>query len=156
LAYAFSSLVPLAARAVLELIRARIILASVTPQEIIARNERAAPYSHARDVSVPPGLVADDCLRIAFILPRIAARIPWRSDCLVQALAGQNWLRAKGIASQITIGAAKDETGAFEAHAWLSHQGEVVLGGDITKFKPLLDPQDSPKSIRPAGAPPTK
>ena len=27
--------------------------------------------------------------QVAFAIPRVAKRVPWRADCLVQALAGE-------------------------------------------------------------------
>jgi hypothetical protein len=48
-------------------------------------------------------------------------------------------LRRRGIASAIAVGTAKpaaDDT--FEAHAWLMQREFVILGGDVTRFSPLL------------------
>lgn len=68
--------------------------------------------------------------RIAFALPRVAARMPWRADCLVQALAAQRWLGAKGITSTIRLGAPRHLGARFEAHAWLTVGDRIVTGGD--------------------------
>jgi Transglutaminase-like superfamily len=85
----------------------------------------------------------DQCDRVAFIIPRIARRVPWRADCLVQALAGQCWLQQEGVPSEIVVGTARKADGTFEAHAWLRRGNRVILGGDISRFQPLLTP-DSP------------
>lgn len=76
--------------------------------------------------------------RIAFAVPRIAARVPWRSDCLVQALAAQRWLGSAGIASTLHLGTPKTPTETFEAHAWLVADERIVTGGgEIDHYIPL-------------------
>lgn len=76
---------------------------------------------------------------VAFAIPRVAPRLPWRTDCMVQALAGERWLRRHGIVSQIVIGVKKNDSGGLEAHAWLETEGAIVTGGDVTDFNPLGD-----------------
>lgn len=63
-----------------------------------------------------------------------APRVPWRSDCLVQCLAGRRWLARHGIATRIAIGIRRDEAGAMLAHAWLCAGDIVVTGGDVADF----------------------
>jgi len=75
--------------------------------------------------------------RVAFAIPRAAARVPWRSDCLVQALAAERWLRRSGVPSTIHFGVPKDQGGMFEAHAWLTVGERVVTGGDIAGHSPF-------------------
>lgn len=76
--------------------------------------------------------------RLAYVIPRVAQRLPWRADCLVQALAGQNWLLRAGIGSQIVLGVPIDQTGDFEAHAWLVAGDRIVTGGDVSNYRPLV------------------
>ena len=75
--------------------------------------------------------------RIAFVVPRVAARVPWKSDCLVQALAAQRWLRSARIKSTLSIGVRQQPDAGFEAHAWLSVGTTLVTGGDIAGFDAL-------------------
>lgn len=75
--------------------------------------------------------------RIAFAIPRAAVRVPFRSDCLVQALAAQRWLARWGITARVTFGVIPHRTGDFEAHAWLEAGGRVVTGGDISGYRPF-------------------
>ena len=75
--------------------------------------------------------------RIAFVVPRVASRVPWKSDCLVQALAAQRWLRAARVKSTLSIGVRQLHEAGFEAHAWLSVGNMLVTGGDIAGFDPL-------------------
>lgn len=76
----------------------------------------------------PDPLLAE---RLAYVIPRVGRRVPWRSDCLVQALAARQRLAAAGIASALHIGTRKDAAGQFEAHAWLTVGDLVVTGWDI-------------------------
>lgn len=133
----YPRLVALALRAVWELALARLVLHRVTPAKVLRRN---APDAVA--VASPPSseAAAQRCDEVAAVISRMALRVPWRADCLVQALAGQRWLRRRSVVSEIVIGTAKDADGKFEAHAWLLHKGTVILGGDITRFQPLLEP----------------
>jgi hypothetical protein len=74
-----------------------------------------------------------DLDRIAFAIRAMGARVPWRSDCLVQALAAQHWLATVGVGSTIHLGVkASDEP--LDAHAWLKVGERVVLGGDIADY----------------------
>ncbi len=129
-------LVPYAVRGTLELIRARYQFRNLSARGIVARN---------RDLRTDPGLQASVdpkvIARITYVLPRISDRLPWRSDCLVQALAGQNWLRARGLDSEIEIGVEHPEDGDFGAHAWLVCGEMVVTGGDIARYELLLSRQ---------------
>ena len=79
------------------------------------------------------------CEDVEFAIPRMALRVPWRADCLVQALAGQAWLTAQGAPSEIRIGASNSEAEGFAAHAWLACGDRIVLGGDISGYETLLD-----------------
>lgn len=75
------------------------------------------------------------CRRVA----RFAPRVPWRTSCLVQAVAGCLLLRRRGIAATIRLGVKKGD-GALSAHAWLMVGGQTVLGGDAALgFTALAD-----------------
>lgn len=132
----------LALIAAADLAAARLALRTIKPTDVIARNQRVAAGVCA---PLPADRVASACAEAAFIINRVAARMPWRSDCLVQALAGQRWLARAGVASEIVVGATKDEAGAVAAHAWLRTDDQVVLGGDISSYQTLLDPRTTPE-----------
>jgi hypothetical protein len=60
---------------------------------------------------------------------RTASRhVPWKSRCLVQAMAVKGMLRLRGIPSTIYMGLAKDEDDNLKAHAWLRSGDMVVVG----------------------------
>lgn len=129
-------LVPTCLRAVGRLIAARFRFAIVSPRRIEKRNAQLA-----KDLRGAEAASAEDrqlVRRIAFVMPRIAGRLPFRADCLVQALAAQEWLASAGIASRIAIGVELPEGQPFGAHAWLVHGDCVVTGGEIAQYSPLL------------------
>lgn len=126
-------LLPFALRGFFELVRARIAFSRLEAKAIPARN-RAARESAASSGAIAPATLA----RITYVLPRLSDRLPWRSDCLVQAIAGQNWLQALGGASEIQIGVENPKDGDFGAHAWLMHDGEVITGGEIDRYSLIL------------------
>lgn len=129
-----------AMRAAIALAAARIALRTITPDQVLRRNaaigEQAGLAPRAPDATD----IARACDEAGFFINRVALRVPWRSDCLVQALAGQQWLAREGIASEIVVGTAKQADGSFLSHAWLRYGTRIVLGGDISIYQPLLEP----------------
>ena len=115
------------------LVIARLKFETLTAKEIPQRNQDAK--INALDASIlDPAALA----RISYVMPRISDRLPWRSDCLVQAIAAQDWLSNLGAASEIQIGVEHPEGGKFAAHAWLMHEGQIVTGGDISQYDVIL------------------
>lgn len=126
------------ARGLWELVRARIIFARMPAKAIPDRNRAAKSNADIQSVVAPAALA-----RITYVLPRISDRLPWRSDCMVQAIAGQNWLSQMGDASEIQIGVENPKDGEFGAHAWLLHRDSegregIVTGGDIDRYHLIL------------------
>ena len=78
--------------------------------------------------------------RVAFAIPRVAARMPWRSDCLVQAMAAERWLGRHGIETALFLGVPNNKPAQFVAHAWLMAGERIVTGGDISGYVPLARP----------------
>ena len=74
--------------------------------------------------------------RVAYAVPIMGLRVPWRADCVVQALAARRWLARGDIASNLCIGVRNDEQG-FHAHAWLKVGDRIVTGGDISTYAEL-------------------
>ena len=66
--------------------------------------------------------------RVAWAVASASLVVP-AATCLVQALAAQLLLGWRGRATQLCIGVARDEAGRIEAHAWLEHDGTIVIGG---------------------------
>jgi hypothetical protein len=73
----------------------------------------------------------------------VAARRVPRATCLVRALAAQALLARHGHPSQLRLGVARGADRAFEAHAWLERDGQILIGGGPEgRYVPLpaLDP----------------
>ena len=120
---------PTVLRAVWELALARHTLGRRSTRELLDPGQDRVQARGHRDAALPA--------RVAWAIPRVAARMPWRANCLVQALAARRWLARKGVASDLCIGTRKDRPSGFEAHAWLSVNGLVLIGSDINDFVAL-------------------
>lgn len=70
---------------------------------------------------------------------RRASRLIPGATCLTQALTGRVLLARAGHPSELRIGVRKSPAAGFEAHAWLEHEGEVVLGEleDLSHYVPM-------------------
>lgn len=66
----------------------------------------------------------------------VMSRFAPQSTCLVKALAGWLLLSEYGFDSEIKIGVSRREE--FEAHAWLEHENEVILGASEVNYIPIL------------------
>jgi hypothetical protein len=124
------------ARAVRELALARVRLARSSPAELLDLEKgrpRGEPLS---------GAAANDLVqRVSFAIGCASPRLPWRTTCLVQALAAQHWLAGRGVETHLYIGVHKDAAQAVNAHAWLAHGDTVITGADITGFQSLVTPE---------------
>ncbi|MBT8039529.1 MAG: lasso peptide biosynthesis B2 protein [Gammaproteobacteria bacterium] len=95
------------------------LLAGLAP----SNGKQRAPTVSARQLQT-----AND---IGRALRAAAARTPWPSSCLVQVLAAQRMLSARGTGGILYIGAdTMDEhgTAGFAAHAWLMCGNSFVTG----------------------------
>ena len=92
--------------------------------------------------------VARDADALAWAVRVAARRVP-RASCLTQSLALETMLTLAGLPAETRIGVARKTDGAFEAHAWVVHQGRVLLGGlpDMDRFTELAS------ADRPEGRP---
>jgi hypothetical protein len=59
---------------------------------------------------------------------RIAGKAVPAATCLPQALAAKLVLHRNGYRPILRLGVTKDEAGKFLAHAWLEHEGTIVIG----------------------------
>lgn len=84
-------------------------------------------------VRTPPGKAAaelpDDIRYATEAVERGSVYLGF-DNCLVRALALRMLLARRDIASELHIGARKDEQGEFAAHAWLTHRDAILVGGD--------------------------
>ena len=117
-------------RAVAELALARLRLSARGTEALRGGGQGNSPAELSPDQSA----LAD---RVAFAIPRAAARVPWRATCLVQALAAQRWLARMGVASELRLGARKSAGDGLDDHAWLKAGDHIVVGGDLEGYQPF-------------------
>ena len=118
--------------ATFELAKARVRLAFGIEQIILERRPAAyRPCDRALAIR-----------RVRTAIERASLRVPWRSNCLVQAVASRNWLRRLGLEANLLIG-VREQHGPSEAHAWLICDGDVVVGGDIRGYVPFAGLNDA-------------
>ena len=122
-------------RGLIEMIRARLVLYRTKPGDIAALNASADAANKSGAVSNSDRQAIE---RVAFIVALLGRKLPWRSGCLIQAIAGQRWLSRLGIATRITVGVERPENGELSAHAWLKRGEEVIVGGEIDRFHALI------------------
>jgi hypothetical protein len=101
-------------RVVLWLLPSRVTLKIVRRLEVIA----ASPSTAAR-----PSVET-----ITWAIGAASRRIP-QATCLTQAVSAQLLLRHYGYDSRLCLGVARPAGGEFFAHAWLEHDGRIVVGG---------------------------
>lgn len=127
------------ARAMVELAFARALLARRTVRQLGIPDLSPVPS---------PPIQLDQrqhrhVVRIGKAIAIAVPRVPWRSDCLVQCLAGRRWLATLGISARIQIGIKRETRDGLDdallAHAWLSVGEFVVTGGDIADFAAFGD-----------------
>ncbi|HEY9644109.1 MAG TPA: lasso peptide biosynthesis B2 protein [Coleofasciculaceae cyanobacterium] len=65
--------------------------------------------------------------------------MPGGAKCLARALTTKVLLDRQGDTPDLRIGVTKGANGALEAHAWIEHQGRVVIGNlrDLSQYIPL-------------------
>jgi hypothetical protein len=81
----------------------------------------------------------EDAQLIGWAIASAGARVPWRSDCLIQAMAAAAWLDELGHGWTLNIGVRRGPGGALEAHAWLASGASVITGNlpDLGSFSPI-------------------
>jgi hypothetical protein len=109
-----------ALRALALVVAFRIALWTLPARRVLA----AAPRPRARPA--PAGVSPD---RLAWLVRAAARRIP-DASCLTRALAARWLLAEASLDSTLRFGHRRDERGEFAAHAWLEHEGRVLVGGD--------------------------
>ena len=117
--------------AVKELLIARIRHASQPVGKILHDLERLQSSDTRGEV---------DLARLSWAIGAAAAKVPWRSDCLLQAVAADRWLRRCGMQPKFFVGVQKEAGGQLEAHAWLRCGDVVVTGAHSRNFTTLMEP----------------
>ena len=86
--------------------------------------------------------------RAAYCVEVASRFYPFRPTCLKKALVLCWLLRRKGFDVQVQIGAARDR-GRLDAHAWVEHQGRIILGAPAPgRYATLCAPSSAGMSTR--------
>lgn len=120
-----------------ELLLARLIFRTVSIDRILVGFQ---PRTSAVEKRLSPPESPVDVERVGWALAAAASRVPWRSDCMIQALAANNWLRRYNFDTEFYLGATKDASGELLAHAWLRCGGATVVGGHHEEFSVIIGP----------------
>ena len=80
------------------------------------------------------GIDRTAALGAARAMQRAANRLPLRAKCLDRSLALVWLLSSRGLASTLQIGVRKTEDATLAAHAWVEHDGVVLLDDDAAHF----------------------
>ena len=83
----------------------------------------------------PRQFASDQIDQIGWAIRVAAAHTPWRSTCLVQALAGMMMLKRRGLPGTLCLGVAKStcktSSVSIDAHAWLRSGGKILVGAGV-------------------------
>ncbi len=114
-------------RAAAYLFQSRVVFAFVPTQkifdEMVERRGISCRSMWRARRTVNPELVA-------WSIYAAARHVPWRSDCLIQAMAAAKWLRSYGHEPSFELGVWQADQGNLRAHAWLSLDGRILVGGE--------------------------
>jgi hypothetical protein len=116
----------------LYLARAAILLRTRSASDVIAL---ASP--HLKKRGTPKRKPASAC-RIGWAIGVAAKVVPWKANCLAQAIAASHLLHQSGCEPEIRIGARRDGH-ELSAHAWVVCDGETVVGASAHEFTPLRE-----------------
>ena len=92
-----------------------------------------------KQVSGASAASAVDVAMLSWAVKAAASGVPWRSDCLIQSMAADRWLRRHGIVPDFRLGVSPSAAGSLLAHAWVELDGRVLTGGDdISHYEILI------------------
>jgi hypothetical protein len=81
-----------------------------------------------------------DVARLSWAIAVAAVRVPWRSDCLLRAMAADRWLRRHQLQPQFYLGVKRNGAGCLAAHARLCFGDVTVTGDTVEAFTMLIAP----------------
>jgi len=65
---------------------------------------------------------------VGFAINIVSNHTPWKSECLVKALAAQFILKVLNISSTLYLGVSKDDSNHLTAHAWVRSGNQIITG----------------------------
>lgn len=81
---------------------------------------------------------------IAWAVSQVGSVVPGGKHCLSQALALRVLLARRGIPVDVSFGVTRGADSIVMAHAWVEHNGKVLIGGsNLDRFIRLAGPEES-------------
>ena len=105
---------------------------------LVTKHRRIA--QHITVKPAPSGYVREP-YTLAWAVRNTARIVPF-AHCLTQALSLQYLLGQQGMTSTIRVGVQMASNGTLDSHAWLIHDGTVLLGGsenELAAFTKMVD-----------------
>ena len=105
------------------------------------------PIADQPGANLPPALQPaqlEKAVDTGRLIRKVAGHMPFRADCLPQAMTGRWMLARRGIETRVAIGSRRGtEEDGLLFHAWLLAGDRIVTGGDeSTEFAPFGLSQD--------------
>lgn len=82
-------------------------------------------------------------VRISKSVRLAAANLPWRTDCIIQAMAAQHLLKRHEIKSSGFVGINRSNDNLATAHMWLKTGDIFITGQTSKKFKSVISLTDT-------------
>lgn len=80
----------------------------------------------------------------ALAVSRAGTLVPGGKHCLSQALAVRVLLSRRGVPVDVRFGVRRGADSAVMAHAWVEHNGRVLIGGsNLDRFVRLAGPEEA-------------
>ena len=105
---------------------------------VMTKHRRIAEYI---TVKPAPSRHVREPYTLAWAVRNTARIVPF-AHCLTQALSLQYLLGQQGMTSTIRVGVQMARNGTLDSHAWLIHDGTVLLGGsenELAAFTKMVD-----------------
>ena len=116
----------------------RLVLRAVITLIITLLRLRTQEVEELRFWAARPGNGSFAAMHLAWAVTTASRRIPG-ATCLAQALALQHLLSNNGHESELVIGVDKSD-GGFSAHAWLTFNDEILIGGSSAEnYKSIVN-----------------
>ena len=115
------------------LMRALYLLAQVRSRLSLVGFKATRGWLDAGRGNHPARQTGPNGLAGAFRAFNAASRLVPGDTCLVRAMAAERYFSEMGFPCLLKIGTRFDEDHRFESHAWLEYEGEVIVGGEISR-----------------------
>lgn len=116
-----------------------IVLATRAGLWLLAPRRLAPILEQLAEATAAPQAHTDYAERAARAVIRASRLVPG-VDSLTQALATLTLMRRRGLAGRLRRGVRRDRHGALQTHAWVEHNGRVIIGGPrerVEQYMPL-------------------